>query len=212
GGAGTCLRRGRLAALHPRREGFPPLCRAVSAGPGAIHRRLSAVLGASFQQRVTGSISLQFGRTRYYDSRSIDRAFLSYSRNLGRLLSFLARIQRNWQPGTAVTEGFAVINVHLGFLRTGTIDSYATAQQQRTTLAFRQDIPIGTGFGYEVQTIESDDARLPRSSDASLSMRYQAERFQPSVALRNLGNHQEWMVSVAGSVAGIHRSLFLARP
>ena len=208
----NCASGGRRQSVHLSLEGSSRDHAGVSMWADASHSRWSATVGATVWNDATGSISMQFDRAETYERGSVARMSMSCGRGLGRSVWLTVRMQRSRLARRDATEGFAVINLGLGPLRTGTINLDQAGEVRRATLDVRQDLLRGTGLAYQFRTSTIDDSRIGHAGDAMVSTSYHAEHFRSSVAFRNRPHADEWELSVAGSLAAIHHSLFLARP
>ena len=179
----------------------------------SIRYRVGA--GISYGSRVTGSISLDYARSKKHVGQDTESISLAYSRNIGMNISLLGSLMR-LRGATSETEAF------LGLTYTPRPGLTAAASYQRTgdrsveTVQAQKSPPVGEGFGLRA-SLERMDVGESSSTIANPFVQYNSRYGIYSAEYRGdvqggSGSVQSYRFAASGAVAAVGGAVGFSRP
>lgn len=156
-----------------------------------------------------GSITAQWIKLDLRDSPDATRATLGASMPVGRRAALLASASAVTENGVRHNEYFAGASVNLGWATTASLSAGTRGNGRRDTIAdVQRALPIGTGYGYRLQTQISETGQR---TDLG-SLQYQTSFGRYEIAYQPSGNEKRPTLSAAGGIVFAGRAVHFALP
>ena len=181
----------------------------ISLKTGNIKPRLQWQTGIGFNQKLLGSLAVNFQYLSNYNETSVKRASVFYNRSLGHNTSLSVSASRSDQVKTTY-EVFAGLILVLGKDHFGSVNYQSQDSQKTLAASVEKNPPLGPGIGYKLQaeSHSADNWKLGGNS----YFQYNGPYGIYSAAARRSSGVNSYDVNMSGGIAFIDNSFYMSRP
>lgn len=157
---------------------------------------------------ILGSVTVEYARAKMHFGEDRSRLAVSYSKAVRNDLSLFASAARTEEGGDRRDEVFFGLTFYFGKGVTGNLSvSEGTSDATRARAGLQKSLPVGTGFGFNLDTEIGEGATNGRAE-----MRYQNRYGIYGLEYTRLEGSDRVNASLAGGIGYIGGSFFLSRP
>lgn len=182
---------------------------ALTRADDKSRRELSANLG--FRQNMLGSISFFFSKRDMHVDIDRKRYGINYNRRLGKQVSLNIVAARSVSEATT-NEIFANLIILLGNSRSANVAAQKQGSESAMRLSLQQNAPLGTGYGYRLNTDRRISDRDDPVSGGDAYLQYRGNYGIYSAEHRIIDGTSSSTIGTAGGIAFINHSAYPTRP